>query len=196
MSGQEKEKKEEKGGEKEEEEYKGRKPVNNGDDLGHYRWTQELDTVTVHVVVPDGTRGKMCDIVMEKTRLRVGLKGADPIIEGKLFGPTKVDDSTWSIADGNLITVELAKAPTSGMGGWWKYLLEGDEAIDTQKIEPENSKVDDLDPEAQQMVRKMMFDQKQKQMGLPTSEELKKQEMLKKFQNAHPEFDFSKAKVG
>jgi len=157
-----------------------------------YSWTQELGDVDVTVPVPKGTRARDLAVVVERKKLSVGLKGKEPIMAGELCKEIKVEDSTWTLQDGQSVQVHLEKVNKMT---WWENVLTHHPKIDTKKIEPPNGKLSDLDGETRGLVEKMMFDSQQRQLGKPTSDELKKMEALKKFQAAHPELDFSQAKI-
>ena len=173
------------GEEAEEPEDKTPPPPGNGGTTDRYTWTQTLSEVSVAVGLPPGTKSKMLDVDLRNTRLKVAIKGAGGpvLVEGEFHKRVIVDDSLWTVEDGELV-ITLQK---DNKMEWWKCVLMGDPEINTQKVQPENSKLGDLDAETRQTVEKMMFDQRQKAQGLPTSDELQKQEMLKKFMSAHPE---------
>lgn len=175
----------------------GIKPNNgNGADYEKYSFTQTLSDVEMRIPLPEkNVKGKMIDVNIGTKSLRITWKNkpaAAPIIDDALFAPVKQEDSFWTIEDGSTIAISFKKI--NGME-WWKAMMASDPVIDLQKVQPENSKLDDLDAETRQTVEKMMFDQRQKAMGKPTSDEMKKHEMLQKFMSAHPEMDFSQAKI-
>ncbi|KND88405.1 Nuclear movement protein nudC [Tolypocladium ophioglossoides CBS 100239] len=161
-----------------------------------YKWIQTIAELDVAFTVPGNMKSRDLVVDIKKQSLCAGIKGQDPVIKGDLPHAVLVDDSTWTLsanADGTK-TVEIHLDKTNKME-WWAHVVTSAPAIDVTKIRPDSSKLSDLDGETRGMVEKMMFDQRQKEAGLPTSDEQQKLDILKKFQQQHPEMDFSKAKI-
>lgn len=146
-----------------------------------YTWTQTISDLDITSPLPSSIRGRDLDVKIQKTNLHASIRGQDPIISGTLPFPILVDESTWTLestATGKELSIHLDKANKME---WWAHVVTSAPKIDTSKIQPENSKLGDLDGSTRTMVEKMMYDTRQKEMGKPTSDEQKKQDMLGEF---------------
>eukprot|EP00468_Gymnochlora_sp_CCMP2014_P003615 CAMPEP_0167753672 /NCGR_PEP_ID=MMETSP0110_2-20121227/7846_1 /TAXON_ID=629695 /ORGANISM="Gymnochlora sp., Strain CCMP2014" /LENGTH=258 /DNA_ID=CAMNT_0007639469 /DNA_START=142 /DNA_END=918 /DNA_ORIENTATION=+ len=187
-----------KGESKKEDQEEENKPklIGNGGRTDKSVWTQTLSEVTVHYFLPEGVKkGSQLKVSMTPAGIKIVKKSdGKEIVSGKWHDGIILDDSTWVIEEAEnkkTLTVYIAKLNKMA---WWDCVLKGDPKIDTKAISPEDSKLSDLDGETRKTVEKMMFDQRQKKLGKPTSDEMRKQEMFAKFKQQHPELDFSQAK--
>jgi len=166
----------------------------NGWDGPNYSWTQTLNEIDLRIPTKLNARIKGADVTVkfERKKLYVCIRGQKPIVNGETYAEIKVEESMWVLADeGKSIFINIEKVNKME---WWSRLVLSDPEINTRKVQPENSKLGDLDGETRGMVEKMMYDQHRRDAGLPTSDDQKKEALLSKFREQHPEMDFSKCK--
>lgn len=179
--------------EEEDEKDKDKLPPNsgNGADLPNYKWTQTLSEVEIRIPLPVACKAKDVIVTFKKKSLAAGIKGSPLIINGETPKEVKVDESTWCLEDKKTLLINMEKVNKLE---WWSQIVTTDPEVNTKKVQPENSKLSDLDDDTRGTVEKMLYDQRQRELGLPTSDDQKKNSVLKDFMAAHPEMDFSKAK--
>ena len=87
----------------------------------------------------------------------------------------------WTLEDGTdhkTLVVTLEKTRET----WWPTLLQDappEEVVDTQKVDS-TKQMSEYDEKTQATIRKIMFDQRQKAQGLPTSDEIATDAVLEK----------------
>ncbi|CAO2657554.1 Nn.00g036800.m01.CDS01 [Neocucurbitaria sp. VM-36] len=161
-----------------------------------YKWDQTIKDLDITISIDAKYKGKDLDVKISRNVLKVGIKGQEPFIDGELPHAIRVDESTWTLTTTGSTKEIAVHLDKMNQMEWWPHVITSAPKIDTSKIQPENSKLSDLDGETRGMVEKMMFDQRQKEQGKPTSDEQKKLDLLEQFKQQHPEMDFSNAKMG
>lgn len=169
----------------------------NGGETDKYIWSQNITDITIQIKLDSPLKGKDLDITFTHNHIKVfNKKDNTAILEGELDCTIRPDDSTWSLEDNILLLIILEKANEN----IWKTIIKGDKEIDTTKVD--NTKnIDQFDDETQGALRKIVHEQRLKQMGLPTSEEEEKLNMLKKAWDSEnspfkgQQFDPNKVKI-
>lgn len=148
-------------------------PEGNGGRTERYQWTQTVSEITVITRLPKGTRAKDLQVTIRPTSISVLRKdamAATPadafLLDGDLVERIRPEESTWTI-ESNALLLTLEKVKKT----WWATVLVGDDEIDTHLIDS-TRKISDYDESTQGALRKIMFDQNQQRLGLPTSDEI------------------------
>ena len=153
-------------------------PIGNGGIGPNYYWTQSLQDLTIYVDVPVGCRGKDIKCFIEPKKLYLSANG-EMLIDGFFEEAIRVDESMWTLNIAANSIPQVVITLDKGRKTWWKHIIQGHPEIDTNKVDS-SQKIDEYDDSTQAAIRKIMFDQKQKALGLQTSDEIEKELLLQK----------------
>ncbi|XP_066999657.1 nudC domain-containing protein 2 [Anabrus simplex] len=87
------------------------------------RWWQTVHEVHLEVNLPEGTKAKEVSVNVKPNYISCKIRGKD-IFTGNLFGTVHADETVWTIEDGKVLTIVLAKANHSLKEEIWESLLE------------------------------------------------------------------------
>ncbi|KPJ02675.1 NudC domain-containing protein 3 [Papilio xuthus] len=143
-----------------------------------YTWAQTIMELDVTIKLPPNTKSKDLKVVINNGDICIQCRNGEVIIKDNLPYKIKANDSVWSISEGKLL-IHLEKVQER----WWDRFLSGEEPIDLNKIDASRP-LDELPEDHIAKVRELQWNQEQKLKGLPTSDEIRNMEILKKAWNA------------
>lgn len=151
----------------------------NGAIREKYSWSQTIMDLDVTIKLPpDIKSSKDLKVTINPGDVCVARSNGDIIIKDTLPFKIKTIESFWSISENRLL-MHLEKLKER----WWNKFLNGEEEIDLSKIDCSRP-LDELPEDSIAKVRELQWNQEQKLKGLPTSDEIRNIEILKKAWNA------------
>lgn len=152
----------------------------NGGHCDRYHWEQTLMEVTVYYYLPEGTTAKDLKVDFGVHHCKIAIKGQEPLVDADWHKKIKVDESLWTVerdGDGEHARSVMQVCLTKHVDqNWWGGIWKGDHEINTGECKPENTKIHELDSQTRYHVEKEMFNQRQKQKGGPSADEVVKRE--------------------
>uniref|UniRef100_A0A2C9KWC7 CS domain-containing protein n=1 Tax=Biomphalaria glabrata TaxID=6526 RepID=A0A2C9KWC7_BIOGL len=152
----------------------------NGAERESYYWSQTITEVDLRVKVPKHIgKGKQVKVELKKKHISVQIQETDSswrdVVNNDISWEINTEESMWTLNPGEFVHINLEKKQER----WWEHVFVDEPKINTRKIDCSRP-MTDLDDEAQAKIEEMMYNQRQKQLGLPQSHELKTHEMLRK----------------
>jgi len=135
-----------------------------------FKWTQTIHESSIAISVPEGTRGKDLKVSIKANYIQVQMKENSKILlEGHLKDKILPDESTWTLESAVLL-LTLDKYAKN----WWEVVFADEEEkdmVDTTLINTKRN-ISEYDDATQGMIRKILFDQRQERLGLPSSDDI------------------------
>ncbi|XP_063362184.1 nudC domain-containing protein 3 [Cydia amplana] len=151
----------------------------NGAVRDKYSWSQTITEIDVTVPLPpDIKSAKDLKVTINPNDIYVAYRNGVTIIKDILQYKIKASDSVWTISGVKLL-IHLEKVQER----WWTKLVNSEEAIDLDKIDCSRP-LNELPEDHIAKVRELQWNQEQKLKGLPTSDEIKNIDILKRAWNA------------
>ena len=167
----------------------------NGGRTRNYTWVQhQVEQFEMFVPVDNDTNSKNMKITFDSKHLKIVVKG-EVLVDGELFAAINSDSFLWTLDEVKGKKVIVITFDKIYKMQWWEYVIKGDELLTLSKVNPDPSKLSDLDPSMRPEIEKMMLENSMKMQGKPYHKDPKTNDMLQKFMKEHPEMDFSKAQI-
>ncbi|CAE1278682.1 unnamed protein product [Acanthosepion pharaonis] len=173
----------------------------NGAEREGYSWSQSITDCDLRVQVPKNlVKGKQIKVDIKKKHLKVSYRadnGEEIIfIDDDLMWEVQKDDCMWSLIPGEHIHLYLEKVQER----WWDAVFINEPKINVREIDCSRP-MSDLKEDEQMKIQELMYNERQKRLGLPQSHEEKAHNLLKQAWDAEGSpfkgqtFDTSKLKV-